>query len=50
MELSEYQIEYIDNNIYPILLENNWENLILFNDNIDKKEIIKKYFPIIETL
>jgi len=48
LDLNDYQTQYINDYIYPILYENNWENLMIIPDNLSKEEIIKKYFPIIE--
>ena len=50
LSLSNTQINYIENKIYPILEENEWENLILIPDDITKEEIIKNHFPIFEEI
>ena len=47
-DLTDYQNKYINNNIYPILIENDWENLFMLSNNLTKEEIIKEYFPILE--
>ena len=49
-DLSEDQIQYINDKIYPILIKNNWENLTIFSENKTKEEIIKEHFPIIENI
>ena len=49
-DLSEDQIQYINDKIYPILIENSWENLMIFPENKTKEEIIKEHFPIIENI
>ena len=48
--LSNTQIDYIENKIYPILEENKWENLILIPDDMTKEGIIKNHFPIFEEI
>jgi len=50
MSLTDEQNEYIDQNIYSIIEENNWSNLWMIPDNITKDEIIKKHFPIYEEI
>ena len=47
-DLTDYQNKYINDNIYPILIENDWENLFMLSNNLTKEEIIKEYFPILE--
>ena len=45
-QLTDEQNQFINNHIYPIFIDNDWEIFFYLGNNIDN--FAKEYFPIIE--
>ena len=45
-QLTDKQNQFINNHIYPIFIDNDWEIFFYLGNNIDN--FAKEYFPIIE--
>ena len=45
-QLTDEQNQFINNHIYPIFIDNDWEIFFYLGNNID--DFAKEYFPIIE--
>ena len=45
-QLTDEQNQFINNHIYPIFIDNDWEIFFYIGNNID--DFAKEYFPIIE--
>ena len=47
-QLTDEQNQFINDYIYPIFMDNDWEIFFYIGNNID--DFVKEYFPIIEEI
>ena len=48
--LNDYQIEFIEHEIYPIMKENNYEHFYFLSNEYFNLQTLKDFFPIYEQI